>query len=134
MGNPTEPAPGDPPPKVRLHARAGLLEGPWRPAVVARANGQELKLARLDGAFVWHRHAHEDEVFLGLEGVVRLEFRDDGGAVSAIELGPGELVVVPKGVEHRPVAERPALVLLFEPEGVRNTGDEFDPRLTAPPD
>lgn len=119
--------------KVTLAAVADTLEGPWRPALLATPNGQELKLARLEGAFVWHRHVDVDEAFLCVEGRFRLETRGPKGQVAAVELGPGELAVVPRGVEHRPVAEDPALTLIFEPAGVRNTGDVEDPIYTAPP-
>lgn len=113
--------------KVDLAATlAGITEF-WRPKVVARPNGQEVKLARFQGEFVWHRHPDADELFLGMQGTFRVEFRD-----GAVTLGPGELVVVPRGVEHRTVAEREASALLFEPVGTRNTGDVLHPRLTAP--
>lgn len=113
--------------KVNLAgALAGITEH-WRPKVVGRLNGQEVKLAKFQGEFVWHRHPDADELFLGLEGTFRVEFRD-----GAVTLAPGELVVVPRGVEHRTVAEREASALLFEPAGTRNTGDVVHPRFTAP--
>ena len=96
----------------------------WSPETVAQLNGQELKVARFDGAFDPHAHPGEDEAFFVLEGQVRIEFPEDQ---KTIELGPGELAVVPRGVVHRPVAEEPAHVLMFEPKGTRNTGD----RVTA---
>lgn len=100
----------------------------WRPKVIARLNGQEVKLVKFQGAFVWHYHEHEDELFLVIRGRFRMEFRD-----RTIELGAGEMLVVPRGVEHRPVADQEVEVLLFEPAGVRNTGNVVDPQLTAPP-
>ncbi len=99
----------------------------WRPETLAGANGHEFKVVRLLGEFLWHDHAEADEVFLGVSGRVRIEFRD-----GVVEVGPGDLVVVPRGVEHRPVAEEEATVLVIEPEGVVNTGDVYDDRLTAP--
>ena len=113
--------------KVVLEERIAALDASWRPRVLAALNGQEVKLARLDGPFVWHHHADADELFLVLRGRLRIELRD-----RAIELGPGELYVVPRGVEHRPVAEEAAYVLLFEPAGTRNTGNVEHPLYTAP--
>jgi quercetin dioxygenase-like cupin family protein len=115
--------------KVTLaDALAGLSEH-WRPQVVGRLNGQEVKVVKFEGEFVWHRHPGADELFLGLAGSFRVEFRD-----RVVVLAPGELLVVPRGVEHRTVAEREAAALLFEPAGTRNTGDVVDPLLTAPLD
>jgi [ribosomal protein S5]-alanine N-acetyltransferase len=112
---------------VSLHQHLAAMTECWRPEVVARPNGQEVKVVRLRGEFVWHRHADEDEFFLCIDGRFRIEFRD--GATS---LSPGECLVVPRGVEHRPVADGEASVLVVEPAGVRNTGDVVHPTLTAP--
>jgi mannose-6-phosphate isomerase-like protein (cupin superfamily) len=101
----------------------------WRPRVVADLNGQAVKLVKLHGEFVWHHHATEDELFLVLSGHLRIEFRD-----GVRELNPGELLVVPRGVEHRPVAAEETAVLLFEPIGVLNTGNVTHSTLTAPID
>ncbi len=114
--------------KLSLADEAARITEHWRPRVVAELNGQEVKLAKLRGEFVWHRHDDVDELFLGVSGTFRLEFRD-----RAVTIGPGDLCVVPKGVEHRPVAEHEATALLFEPAGVRNTGNVVHPTLTAPP-
>ena len=113
--------------KVDVAEKLALIEEHWRPKVVAELNGQEVKLVKFQGTFVWHRHEHEDELFLGVSGRFRVEFRD-----GTVELGPGELLVVPRGVEHRTVAEEEVSVLLFEPAATRNTGDVDDPELTAP--
>jgi mannose-6-phosphate isomerase-like protein (cupin superfamily) len=113
--------------KVNLAAALAGITECWRPQVVGRLNGQEVKLAKFEGEFVWHRHADADELFLALAGSFRVEFRD-----RAFTLQPGELLVVPRGVEHRTVAEREASALLFEPAGTRNTGDVQHPRFTAP--
>lgn len=99
----------------------------WRPQVLAALNGQEVKLARLEGPFVWHKHDEADELFLVIQGELTLELRD-----RAVHLGPLQLFVVPRGVEHRPVAKGPTYVLLFEPAGTRNTGDIEDAYYTAP--
>ena len=90
----------------------------WSPRVVARMNDYEFKLARVEGEFVWHKHDETDEAFVVIDGEMRIEFRD--GAVS---LRAGEMFVVPRGVEHRPVAERECKIMLVEPAGVVNTGD-----------
>ena len=95
--------------------------------MVASANGQELKLIKVRGEFPWHRHKEADELFLVWKGCFRVEFRD-----RIVELGPGELVLVPAGVEHRTAADEEAEVLCFEPAGVRNTGDVEDVEFTAP--
>jgi mannose-6-phosphate isomerase-like protein (cupin superfamily) len=107
-------------------AFAGFSEH-WRPRTVASLNGQEVKLVKLKGSFPWHRHDDVDEMFLVWKGEILLEFRD-----RAVPLRAGEGFVVPRGVEHRPVAGREAQVLLFEPAGVRNTGNIEDPVFTAP--
>ncbi len=104
-----------------------MIHEHWRPQVVATLNGQEVKLVKFQGEFVWHKHELEDELFLCLDGEFRMEFRD-----RVVALRAGECIVVPRGVEHRPVAEREVAVLLFEPAGLRNTGDVLHPTLTAP--
>jgi len=113
--------------KVDLAEKLALITEHWRPKVVAELNGQEVKLVKFQGEFVWHRHEREDELFLGVSGRFRVEFRD-----GTVELGPGQLLVVPRGVEHRTVADEEAEVLLFEPAATRNTGEVDDPELTAP--
>ena len=113
--------------KFGLDETFALFSELWRPKTVAELNGQEIKLVKVRGAFPWHRHEHEDEMFLVWRGRVRLEFRD-----RAVVLDAGEALVVPKGVEHRPVAEAEAQILLFEPAGVRNTGNVADEEFTAP--
>lgn len=109
---------------------AQKLEGvteTWRPKIIAELNGQELKVVKIKGEFPWHHHDDIDEMFVGWKGQFRLEFRD-----RTVEVGPGQCVVVPRGVEHRPVAEEEAEILLFEPADVRNTGNVVDARFTAP--
>jgi len=113
--------------KVNLAAKLALIAEHWRPRVVAELNGQEVKLVKLQGAFVWHQHEREDELFLVIRGRLRIEFRDQ-----VVVLEPGEFIVVPHGVEHRPVADEEVELLLFEPAGTRNTGDVEHPTLTAP--
>lgn len=113
--------------KVNLAEKLGLITEHWRPKVVGELNGQEVKLAKFEGTFVWHHHEHEDELFLGLRGRFRVEFRD-----RAVEIGPGEFIIVPRGVEHRTVAEEEAAVLVFEPAATRNTGNVEHAEFTAP--
>jgi mannose-6-phosphate isomerase-like protein (cupin superfamily) len=113
--------------KISLADKLAQIHEHWRPKVVGELNGQEVKLVKFQGEFVWHKHDAEDELFLVIDGRFRMEFRD-----RTIELGPGDLLIVPHGVEHRPVAEHEVEVLLFEPAGVRNTGDVQHATLTAP--
>ena len=113
--------------KVTLDAAFGRITEHWRPKVIAELNGQEVKAVKVKGEFVWHHHEVEDELFLVHKGRLRIEFRD-----RVVELGPGECLVVPHGVEHRPVAEEEVEMLLFEPSGVKNTGNVTDEKLTAP--
>jgi mannose-6-phosphate isomerase-like protein (cupin superfamily) len=115
--------------KIDLGQKLSLFDERWSPRVVAELNGQEVKLVKLEGEFVWHSHAAEDELFLVLEGTLRMELRDQ-----TIELGPGQLLVVPRGVEHRPVARGEVHVLLFEPAGTLNTGDVRNARTVEAPE
>lgn len=112
--------------KINLLDKFGRFSAAWQPKIIAALNGQYVKLARFRGEFIWHHHASEDELFLVVDGRLRIEFRD-----RAVELGPGELIVVPAGVEHRPVADGEALVLLVEPQTTRNTGEVVDERTVA---
>ena len=105
--------------KVNLAEAFVSFDEPWSPRLAGELNGQAVKLARADGEFVWHRHEDADELFLVRSGELRIEFRDR----SDVTLRPGEFLVVPRGVEHRPVAEEGAEILLFEPRGTTNTGD-----------
>ena len=113
--------------KVNLSQKLSQIHEHWRPKIVGELNGQEVKLVKCRGKFVWHHHETEDELFLVVRGRLRVDFVD-----RSVELGPGELLVVPHGVEHRTVADEEVEVLLFEPAGVRNTGNVEDPTLTAP--
>ena len=113
--------------KISLSEKFGLFSEQWRPKIVAAANGQEVKIVKVQGEFPWHRHAEGDEFFLVWKGQFRVEFRDH-----AVTLGPGECVVVPRGVEHRTCADQEAEILLIEPSGVVNTGDVQDTAFTAP--
>jgi mannose-6-phosphate isomerase-like protein (cupin superfamily) len=113
--------------KVNLAEKLGLITEHWRPKIVGELNGQEVKLVKFQGSFVWHHHDNEDELFLGVRGRFRVEFRD-----RAVEVGPGEFIIVPRKVEHRTVAEEEASALVFEPAATRNTGNVEHPEFTAP--
>lgn len=113
--------------KVNLSEKFALINEHWRPKVVGELNGQEVKLVKFQGEFPWHHHEAEDEMFLAIKGSFRIEFRD-----KTVELAPGEFIIVPRGTEHRPVADAEVEVLLFEPKNVKNTGNVEDARFTAP--
>ncbi len=113
--------------KVNIADKLGAITEHWRPKVVGALNGQEVKLVKLQGTFVWHHHEHADELFLVVRGLLRVELQD-----GVVELGPGEMVVVPRGVEHRTASDAETEVLLFEPAGTRNTGNVQDAHFTAP--
>jgi mannose-6-phosphate isomerase-like protein (cupin superfamily) len=104
--------------KVSLEEKFALFTDRWSPKIVGELNGQHVKLVRLLGAFVWHHHDDEDELFLVHRGRLRMEFRD-----RVVELSPGEFLIVPRGVEHRPVADEEVEVVLFEPATTLNTGN-----------
>lgn len=113
--------------RISLDAQFADIHEHFRPRIVAELNGQSVKLAKMKGEFVWHHHEAEDELFFVWRGRFRMEFRD-----RTVDLGPGDMLVVPRGVEHRPVAEEEVEILLFEPAATRNTGNVYDERLTAP--
>lgn len=103
---------------VALDAAFAAITDHWSPVVLAELNGQQVKAVKFRGAFHWHRHAREDEMFLVHRGRFRMEFRD-----RVVELGPGDFIVVPRGTEHRPVADDEVEVVLFEPASTVRTGD-----------
>jgi mannose-6-phosphate isomerase-like protein (cupin superfamily) len=104
--------------KVSLADKLAGITEHWSPEVVAELNGQQVKLVKLLGEFSWHTHSNEDELFLVVGGVIRIEMRGE-----TVELSEGEFYVVPRGVEHRPVADAEAAVLLFEPSSTVRFGD-----------
>ena len=114
--------------KINLAEKLAIFREHWSPKIVAELNGQHVKLVKFQGEFVWHHHEHEDELFLVVEGGFRMDFRD-----RSVELRAGEMIVVPRGVEHRPVAEREVAVLLFEPAATVNTGSAGGERTVAQP-
>lgn len=113
---------------VNLVDKFAAFEEVWSPKVVAQLNDYQVKLVKIEGEFVWHKHEDTDELFLVLEGEMMVHFRDRD-----VVVGAGELIVVPRGVEHKPSAERLCHVLLLEPAGTVNTGDRGGER-TAPTD
>ena len=112
--------------KVTLAAKFAGFRDHWSPKVVGELNGQQVKLVKFAGAFTWHHHEHEDELFLVHRGTFRMEFRDH-----TVELAAGDFIVVPRGVEHRPVADEEVEVILFEPATTLNTGNVRNERTVA---
>ena len=113
---------------INFKQKFGLFEERWQPKVIAEMNDYQIKLVRLQGDFIWHDHPETDETFIVLEGDLRIDFRGD-----VVHVSSGEMFVVPKGVPHKPYAEREVKVLLIVPRGVKNTGHEGGDR-TAPND
>ncbi|WP_410767604.1 cupin domain-containing protein [Haloferax sp. DFSO60] len=111
--------------KVNLTDAFDSFDEQWSPRLAGELNGQEVKLAKVEGEFVWHQHDDADELFFVHSGELTIQFRDEPD----VHLEAGEFVVVPRGVEHRPVADEEAQILLFEPRGTKNTGD-VDSELT----
>lgn len=108
---------------VNLEEKLSQFAECWSPKIVGEVNDSYVKLVKLTGEFVWHHHDREDEMFLVLKGRLRMRFRDRD-----VQLGPGEFVIVPRGVEHQPVAEAETHVLLFEPKSTLNTGNLVNER------
>ncbi len=104
--------------KVNLEEKFPLFSEYWSPKIVGKLNGQNVKLAKFKGEFVWHKHDKEDEMFFVVDGTFKIEFRD-----KTITLNKDEFLIVPKGIEHKPIAENEVLVMLFEPATTLNTGD-----------
>ena len=111
---------------INFEEKLSLFEEQWSPRVVAELNDNQFKIVKIEGDFVWHQHEDTDEAFIVLEGELRIDFRDGSVKVSA-----GEMYVVPKGVEHKPFAEQEVKMLLIEPRGVLNTGDQEASTRTA---
>jgi mannose-6-phosphate isomerase-like protein (cupin superfamily) len=114
--------------KVNVGEKLAAIAEHWSPRIAGELNGQHVKLVKLLGEFEWHSHEREDEMFFVVKGSFRLELRDGD-----IELGEGEFAIVPRGVEHRPVAEREAHVMLIEPDGTVNTGEIRTERTVEEP-
>ncbi|MEP7270282.1 MAG: cupin domain-containing protein [Acidobacteriota bacterium] len=112
--------------KVNLEQKFALFSDYWKPRIVGDLNGQQVKLVKFEGPFVWHHHEHEDELFLVIKGRFKMEFED-----RSLWIEQGEFVIVPRGVTHRPVAEEEVSVLLFEPANTLNTGNIDGDMLTV---
>ncbi len=115
--------------KVAIHEKLAQFDEAWSPKIVGELNGQHVKVVKLRGEFVWHHHEHEDELFLVVKGRFRMDFRD-----REVWLEEGEFLIVPRGVEHRPVADEEAHVLLFEPASTVNTGNLLNERTVRSPE
>lgn len=102
---------------INIKDKFSLFHEHWTPKIIGELNGQQVKLAKLKGDFIWHSHEAEDELFLVIKGILKIEFRD-----KTVEIKEGEMIIVPKGVEHRPIADEEVHVLLFEPIGTKHTG------------
>ena len=111
---------------INFQQKFSLFTEQWKPKVVAEMNDYQFKVVRLEGDFIWHDHKDTDETFIVLEGKLRIDFRD-----GAVNLSAGEMFVVPKGVEHKPYAEKEVKLLLIEPRGVLNTGHEGGERTAT---
>lgn len=104
--------------KINISQKLSLFTDHWNPRIAGELNGQHIKLAKLQGEFVWHKHDHEDEMFLVISGTLKIEFRD-----KTVEVNPNEFIIVPRGVEHKPIAENEVSIMLFEPQSTLNTGN-----------
>jgi mannose-6-phosphate isomerase-like protein (cupin superfamily) len=114
--------------KLNLKQKLSLINDHWNPRIAGELNGQYVKLVKFQGPFTWHHHENEDELFMVVRGRFRMDYRDESNANQEVWIEEGELIIVPRGVEHCPVAEEECEVLLFEPMSTLNTGnvqDEF---------
>lgn len=108
---------------VNLQEKLAKFSEHWSPKIISTYNGNDVMVAKINGEFLWHSHPETDDFFLVLKGKLRIDLRDSSGTTSYVELNPGELYIVPRGVEHRPVAIDEVHLLLIEPAGTPNTGD-----------
>lgn len=104
---------------INLKKKFKLVREPWHPHILAELNQQEVKIAKLKGEFIWHKHKKEDELFLVIKGTLQIAFRE-----KTVTLKKNEMIVVPKGMEHKPIAKKEVHVILFEPKGTLNTGNK----------
>ena len=103
---------------INVKDKFGLFSDQWSPKVIGELNGQHVKLAKVEGEFVWHSHEHEDELFYIMKGTLMMELRD-----KKLTLNEGEMCIIPKGVEHRPIAKDEVWIMLFEPAQIKHTGE-----------
>ncbi|HUA18289.1 MAG TPA: cupin domain-containing protein [Bryobacteraceae bacterium] len=118
---------------VNVAAKLASFSEHWSPRVAGELNGQQVKLVKFQGEFVWHHHEAEDELFWVVRGRFRMDYRDRAGQEISLEVGEGEFVIVPRGTVHRPVAAEEVHVMLFEPAGTLNTGNVRDARTIDDP-
>lgn len=104
--------------KVNINEKLSLFSDHWSPKIVGELNGQHVKLVKIKGEFVWHKHDYEDEMFLVIKGSFRMEYRD-----KFVDVNENEFIIIPRGVEHRPVADEEVSIMLFEPASTLNTGN-----------
>lgn len=115
--------------KINLLEKFSKFSDHWSPKIIGELNGQQVKLAKFQGEFVFHQHENEDELFMVMRGSFRMEFRD-----KTVKLKEGEILIVPRGVEHKPVAEEEVWILLFEPASTLNTGNVINEKTKTLPD
>lgn len=113
--------------KIDIAKKFSLFDDHWSPRIIGETNGQLVKLAKVKGEFVWHSHENEDELFLVIKGKLVIAFRDG----NKVELGPNEMCIVPKGVEHKPIADEETQILLIEPASTEHTGKEVTDKTVA---
>lgn len=111
---------------INFKNKFSLFQDKWKPKVIAELNDYQFKIAKLEGDFIWHAHSDTDEAFIVISGELRIDFRD-----GAVTISEGELFVVPKGMEHKPYAKNEVLLMMIEPVGVKNTGDQIESENTA---
>ena len=109
--------------KINLQQKLSLIKDHWNPRIAGELNGQYIKLVKFKGPFTWHHHETEDELFMVVHGRFRMDYRDESNSEQSVWIEPGEMIIVPRGVEHCPVAEEECEVLLFEPASTLNTGN-----------
>ncbi len=115
--------------KVNLNEKLSAVKDYWSPKIIGELNGQYVKVVKLKGSFIWHHHENEDELFLVLKGILKIHLKD-----KTVQLNEGEFFIVPKGVEHKPVAEEEVHILLFEPAETLNTGNVKNERTVYNPE
>lgn len=103
---------------INVREKLNLIDDHWNPRIIGELNGQQVKVAKIEGEFVWHNHKNEDELFYIIKGKLIIEFRD-----KKVELNEGEMIIVPKGVDHKPIAEQEVWIMLFEPKNIKHTGN-----------
>lgn len=111
---------------INFKNKFSLFQDKWKPKVISELNDYQFKIAKLEGDFIWHAHSDTDEAFIVISGELRIDFRD-----GAVTISEGELFVVPKGMEHKPYAKNEVLLMMIEPVGVKNTGDQIESENTA---